>query len=99
MRDHHPVGENLPGETRLYRLRVTQCFLEAGIPLEKLKGILRNLLEEGGQRLTSSKHLRECIPAIHGMYWKNLAKELEGHKLAIVFDGFTRRGEAFALVT
>ena len=99
VRDHHPVGENLPEETRLFRLRVTQCFLEAGIPLEKVKGNLRDLLEEGGQRLTSSSHLRECIPVIHGMYRKNLAKELEGHKLAIVFDGSTRLGEAFALVT
>lgn len=70
---YHPSGENLPESTRLYRLRVTHCLLEAGIPLPKVTGSFRELLEENGHSLTTPSHLSECIPIVHSMYTKQLS--------------------------
>ena len=95
---YHPSGENLPESTRLYRLRVTHCLVEAGIPLYKITGSFRDLLEENGHRLTAGSHLSECIPVVHSMYVKQVSAELEGVPVSIIFDGSTRLGEAFALV-
>ena len=33
----HPVGETLPDEQRVYRIRVLTTFMRAGVPLSKLK--------------------------------------------------------------
>ena len=48
-------------EERVYRTRVVDAFLRAGIPLAKVDR-LRGLLEENGLKLTSSTHLYEYIP-------------------------------------
>ena len=97
--EFHPVGETLPENIQLYRLRVTQVLLQAGIPIEKVEGDFRDLLEENGFRLTANTHLRQCIPIIHSKFRKDLSQELAGKDISVVFDGSTRLGEAFALVT
>lgn len=47
----HPVGETLPIDQRVYRVKVVKTFLRAAVPLTKL-GIFRDLLEEHAFRLS-----------------------------------------------
>ena len=49
--DSHPVGETLPQDQRVYRIKVVMAFLQAGVPLNKLESS-RELLEENAFRLT-----------------------------------------------
>ena len=35
----HPVGETLPQEQRVYRVKVVTAFLRAAIPLNKIDGL------------------------------------------------------------
>ena len=90
------VGESLPVQQRIYRLEVTEHFLRAGIPLHKVDD-LRPILEDR-YRLTSSSHLREFIPLILEEERKQVAKEIKGRPISLVFDGTTRLGEAIAIV-
>ena len=48
---NHPVGEMLPLDQRVYRVKVLKTFLRAAVPLSKLD-IFRELLEENSMRLT-----------------------------------------------
>ena len=48
---HNPEGNILPDNQRVYRVKVTQTFLSAGVPLNKIP-LFRELLEENGFRLT-----------------------------------------------
>ena len=41
----HPVGETLPQDQRVYRIKVVKAFLRAGVPLSKLASF-RDILEE-----------------------------------------------------
>ena len=52
----HPVGENLPEDVRVYRVKVVESFLKAGVPLSKID-CFYELLEENSLRLSSSTHL------------------------------------------
>jgi hypothetical protein len=36
---HHPVGENLPESTRIYRVKVVTALLKEGVPLLKVDKI------------------------------------------------------------
>ena len=45
----HPVGETLPAEQRLYRVKVVSNFLKAGVPITKITSF-RPLLEEAGRK-------------------------------------------------
>ena len=49
----HPVGETLPEETRVYRLKVVTTMLKSGIPLSKIN-LFCDLLEQYGLSLTSA---------------------------------------------
>ena len=59
----HPVGENLPEEVRVGRVKVVQTLLKAGIPLAKAD-CLRELLEEDSTTLTSASNLSQLLPFI-----------------------------------
>jgi hypothetical protein len=54
----HPKGETLSDNTRVYRVKVVQAFLRAGISLQKIDRF-RELLEESAFSLSSSQHMRE----------------------------------------
>ena len=41
----HPVGENLPEQAHIHRVKVVTAFLKAGVPLSKIN-CFRQLLEE-----------------------------------------------------
>ena len=60
---HHPVGENLPEATRVYRIKVVTAFLKAGVPLSKVDNF-RDILEEHAYSLCDSSKLRQLIPFI-----------------------------------
>ena len=43
----HPVGESLPTDQRVFRIKVVTTFLKAGVPLNKID-TFRDILEESG---------------------------------------------------
>ena len=59
----HPVGETLPEETGVYRVKVVSTMLKAGIPLSKID-LFRDLLEQYGLSLTCASNLIELLPFI-----------------------------------
>lgn len=70
----------------------------AGIPISKVD-ILRPLMEKYGERLTSSSHMNDLIPAVLDKEKEKLKAELGVVKEAsIIFDGTARLGEALAIV-
>lgn len=62
-------------EEHVYRVRVVEGFLGAGVPLAKVDG-LRSLLEENGLRLTHSAHLAQYIPPLLQQEKEKLRGEL-----------------------
>ena len=87
----------LSPEVQLYRWRVVESCLYAGIPMEKIDD-LRELLERGGTTLTDSHHLKAFVPKIEEFEFKRLLKELEGQRVCVIFDGTTRLGECIAVL-
>ena len=66
-------------------------LLLAGIPISKVD-ILRPLFERYAQRLTSSSHMKDLIPAVLEKEKEKLKAELHNVKEAsIIFYGTTRR--------
>ena len=84
-------------EETVYRARVVEQFLLAGIPLAKIDE-LRGLLEENAVRLSHSSHLADFIPPILRNEKLLLRKELEGKEVSVIFDGTSQLGEALAVV-
>ena len=97
----------LPEEERVYRVKVVENFLAAGIPLRKIDH-LRGLLEAGGHRLTKTSGMSELIPTVHAIAKKDLlvdlglaqpgASAMPGHYYSVIFDGSTRQGQAIAII-
>ena len=95
--EHHPVGETLPMEQRIYRLKVLRSFLRAAIPLSKLDAF-RDLLEENALRLTDRHHMSDLIPVLYSQEQDDIKSEISNRSISIIFDGTTRLGEALAIV-
>ena len=89
-----PVGETLPMEQRVYRVKVLKTFLRAAIPLAKLD-VFRDLLEENVFRLTNRRHMSDFISK---QEQADIKAEILGKPVCVVFDGTTRHGEAMAIV-
>lgn len=81
----------------MFRVKVVENFLRAGIPLAKVDS-LRGLLEENGLRLSHSSHLADYIPLLLKQEKETLIKEIQSEPVSIAFDGTTREGEALAIV-
>lgn len=92
-----PAGQALSMEVRVYRTKVVENFLRAGIPLSKVD-MMREILEENSLRLTHSSHLADYIPVVHKREQEELRDEIQGKDVALNFDGTTRTGEALAVV-
>lgn len=58
----------------------------------------RELLEEGGYRLTSVPNMRQLIPFVRKEEEEMIKGEISGHNVSVIFDGTTRLGEALAIV-
>ena len=93
----HPVGETLPEDQRIYRVKVVKAFLRAAIPLNKIDN-LRELLEDNGFRLTDRRHMSYTVPFIFTQEQAHIKEETTGKNLSVIFDGTTRLGEAMAIL-
>lgn len=95
----HPneVCSSLDGDTLLFRYRLTECLLHAGIALGKAD-FLRPLLERCGQSMTAATHLKVLVPKIEEDELSRIRHEVKGQYVSLVFDGTTRVGEATAMV-
>ena len=58
-----PVGETLPMDQRVYRVKVVKTFLRAAVPLNKID-TFRELLEENAFRLTDRRHMTDLVPFV-----------------------------------
>ena len=54
-KDVHPVGESLPTDQRVFRVKVVSTFFKAGVPLNKMD-MYRDILEEGGDYRLARRH-------------------------------------------
>ena len=92
--------EKVPMATQVHRFKVLQAVLLAGIPPEKLgKPNLRELLEGGVARLSSSSHMIETyLPSVITRETDTVKSELGNRNVGIYTDGTTQEGEAFAIV-
>ena len=93
----HPVGETLPSEQRVYRVKVVSTFLKAGVPLSKLD-LFRDLLEENCYRLAGRHPMSDVIPFILSEEKRRIKDEIAGKDVSVIFDGTSRLGEALAIV-
>ena len=95
--EHHPVGETLPMDQRVRRIKVLKTFLLAAVPLAKLD-TFRGLLEESALRLTDRRHMSDLIPFVHSQEQSDIKTEICDRPISVIFDGTTRLGEALAIV-
>ena len=94
---NHPVGETLPIDQRVYRVKVLKCFLRAAVPLTKLD-YFRELLEESAYRLSDRRHMSDLVTLVVSQEQADIKSEVSGRQVSVVFDGTTRLGEAMAIV-
>ena len=93
----HPVGETLPMEQRVYRLKVVKTFLHAAVPLSKFDAFW-DLLEENSFRLTDHHHMCDLIPFIIAQEKADIKAKIVGKPVSVMFDGTSKLGEAMAIV-
>lgn len=93
----HLVGETLPADQQVFRVKVLQTFLSSGVPLNKLDAF-KPLLEENGFRLTDIRNMSDLIPFLRDEEMKRIRSEISSRPVSVVFDGTTRFGEALAIV-
>ena len=95
----HPVGETLPMQQRVYRLKVVKTFLRAAVPLSNVDAF-SDLLEEIRFRLTDCRHMCDLIPFIITQEKADIKTKVVGKPVSVVFDGTThaRLGEAMSIV-
>ena len=84
-------------QVQLFRWRVVESCLYAGIPLEKIDH-LRELLERSGTQLTHSSHLKAMVPKVEEFEFARLINELKGQRVCVIYDGTTRLGECIAVL-
>ena len=86
-------------DTQVFRWRVVESMMFAGIPLQKID-LLRHLFEREGHPLSDSTHLRRLfIPQIEEREIKRVVRDVIDQHFAFIFDGTTRLGEAVNMVT
>lgn len=79
-KEAEPAGQSLSMEVRVYRTKVVENFLRAGIPLAKVDD-LRDLLEESSPRLSHSSHLANYIPVIQKQEKMEIREEVKNQLL------------------
>ena len=93
----HLVGEHLPETQQVFRVKVVSAFLRAAVPLSKLQ-FFKELLEEGGFRLTDRRSLFDLIPFIQKREREDVAGENARRNISIIFDGTCHLREALCIV-
>ena len=91
--------QTVSNDIHVYRWRVMETMLYAGVPAAKMD-MLRKLLEREGHNLTDPSHMKSMfIPQIEDREIKLIVKELLEQHFSVIFDGTTRLGEAINIVT
>ena len=90
-------GKNVTQNEQLFRYRVTETFLAAGIDIAKADSC-RYLLERSGTIVASATHLRSFIPKVEALEVDRVKDELGDNFICWIFDGTTRIGELLACV-
>lgn len=93
----HPVGETLPEDQRMFRVKVTSTILKAGVPLNKVD-VFQDLLEENGYRLAGRRLMSDLIPFILYEEKQQIKEEINCKDESVIFDGTSRLGEAVVIV-
>lgn len=57
----HSVGETLPEQQQVYRVKVVSAFLKAGVPLNKIS-LFHDILEEKAFRLGDRRSMQDYVP-------------------------------------
>lgn len=93
----HLVGETLPEAQQVFRVKVVQAFLKAGVPLNKVD-CFKDVLEHNAYRLTDKRNLFDLVPFIQQQEQTRLQEKIKGKNVSVIFDGTSRLGEALAIV-
>ena len=92
----HPVGETLPTNFQIFRVKTVTAFLKSGVALNKVD-CFRDLLEENGYALSSSQHLRELIPPILSEDRRKISEDIFQRPVSLIYYGTTRgRGNCYS---
>ena len=92
-------GHTIAPDVHVYRWRVCETLMYAGVPMAKID-MLRNLLEREGHALSDRSEMSATyIPQIEDREIKRILKELLEQNFAVIFDGTTRLSEAINIVT
>ncbi|HYB98982.1 MAG TPA: hypothetical protein VEC57_07565 [Candidatus Limnocylindrales bacterium] len=95
---HHKAMTERKRRRTIFRFRVVKTFISAGIALNKVRGAVRELLEEGGERLTDRSHLAALIPDILQNEWRKVTADVSGGFVSIIFDGSCVSAEAYVII-
>jgi hypothetical protein len=96
--DADRAGTSVDEECRLYRYRVMEASMAAGVAPNQLDKF-RPVLERYGPALTDSSHLKMYVPLILKEEKSRQLKELDGQYVSIAYDGTAREGDAVNVVT
>lgn len=88
----------VPVEVRAFRFRVVRSWLEGAIPLSRLSGGVRNILEEGGRRLGERSTLSRLIPGVRDQELESIKAAIAAGPIAVVHDATLNTTEAFGVV-
>lgn len=86
------AGATVSVHEQLFRFRVCQAFMFAGVALYKAS-MLRTLLERSGHSCTSGSHLAMFIPKVEQREVELVTDELKDEYIHSMFDGTSRLGE------
>ena len=88
----------MPTQQSIRRVAVVTEFLKAGIPLSKIDN-LRQLLEDGSERLTDSSYMASYILVAMETEMQGIMEELnEKPHISVIFDGSTYQCEALVVI-
>ena len=83
---------SLAPNVHLFRFRVVEGFMAAGIGIAKV-GILRNLLERTGNTTGDQSELRSFIPKVEGVELDKIRVEATNQYINSIFDATPRLGD------
>ena len=87
----------MPESTRLYRIKVLETFLNAGVTLQKIDAF-RDVFETHGYSLSDSSNLRKLIPFILESEKNQLKESIAGKQVSVIFDGTTHVCKALVIL-
>ena len=91
----HP--KHFSQDQRIYRVKVAETFLHAGVPFSKIS-LFRPLLEEHAFRLCDTRHLLDLVPFVLEEEKKKIQEEIRGKYVSVIFHGTSRLGEVLVVV-